>query len=442
VGRWLGNIPLTWGSGYVVLTVIGAVALALLLGRGRWAPWWVLALVASSVLLVVAVVGWLIDHVLRPFPETLPKKILAWSVLALFGLVVGLVRAALVRGSGAVRWWRRAGLIVAGVLVLAWSVNGINDEYGYVPTVGALLGMSPAQTMPLPDYPLLTTPPVRARPGMPLEQTWTPPPDLPAAGRVVQQTPIPGTASAFAARPGWVYVPPAYLVANPPALPVLVLIAGQPGTPRDWIDAGYLIPTLDAFAAAHHGLAPIVVMPDVLGTTTANTMCLDSRLGHVETYLSTDVPAWIQRTFVVDSDPAAWAIGGFSLGGTCALQLAVRAPHVYRTFLNVSGQKEPTLGSRERTVEVAFGGNADMFTAVNPLDVMARQRFPDTAGYFVVGAGDPDVAKDLREVDEAALRCGMHTSWLEVPGHHSWDVAAQALPRALPWLAVRMGLIA
>jgi S-formylglutathione hydrolase FrmB len=154
------------------------------------------------------------------------------------------------------------------------------------------------------------------------------------------------------------------------------------------------------------------------------------------------VPAWIQRTFVVDPDPAGWAIGGFSYGGTCALQLAVRAPDVYRTFINVAGQLEPSLGSRGRTVAAAFGGDEEKFIQVNPLDVMSRQRFPDTGGYFVVGAQDGDVKRDLRLVDEAALACGMHTSWLELPGQHSWEVAAEGLVQALPWVEVRAGLIA
>ena len=37
------------------------------------------------------------------------------------------------------------------------------------------------------------------------------------------------------------------------------MIGGQPGGPRDWLDAGKLASRLDAFAAAHRGLAPVVV---------------------------------------------------------------------------------------------------------------------------------------------------------------------------------------
>jgi len=46
---------------------------------------------------------------------------------------------------------------------------------------------------------------------------------------------------------------------------------------------------LDAYAANHEGLAPIVVVADQLGTPTANPLCLDSALGKSETYLARDL---------------------------------------------------------------------------------------------------------------------------------------------------------
>ena len=33
-------------------------------------------------------------------------------------------------------------------------------------------------------------------------------------------------------------IPPAYLASPRAQLPVLVLLSGQPGTPRDWLDGG------------------------------------------------------------------------------------------------------------------------------------------------------------------------------------------------------------
>lgn len=140
------------------------------------------------------------------------------------------------------------------------------------------------------------------------------------------------------------------------------------------------------------------------------------------------------------ADPKAWAIAGFSQGGTCALQLAVRAPSVYPTFIDIAGQREPTLGSRKRTVSAAFGGDDAAFTAVNPLDVLARNRFPGSAGVIVAGTDDGVYLKEARQVYEACRAAGMDVRWLELPGGHSWAVWRPGLSKSLPWLADRLGL--
>jgi len=99
----------------------------------------------------------------------------------------------------------------------------------------------------------------------------------------------------------------------------------------------------------------VVVAADVTGSDLGNTLCLDSRLGAAETYLAEDVPPGAAANLQVDT--SRLAIGGFSFGGTCALQSALRRPAVYPTFLDISGQAEPTLGkpppsgpSRRRSV--------------------------------------------------------------------------------------------
>jgi hypothetical protein len=152
-----------------------------------------------------------------------------------------------------------------------------------------------------------------------------------------------------------VYLPPAYLTRPRARLPVLVMVTGQPGSPRDWFTGGQLAVRLDAFAAAHDGLAPVVVVPDVLGGPLANPLCLDSPLGNSASYLDMDVPAWIDATLHANRDRHRWAIGGYSSGGTCALQAGIRSPRTYPTVVDISGQDEITLGSRADTAAPRSG---------------------------------------------------------------------------------------
>ena len=139
---------------------------------------------------------------------------------------------------------------------------------------------------------------------------------------------------------------------------------GQPGGTSDWLDGGGSPPALDRDAAAHHGIAPVVVMPDDLGSELADPQCLDPP-GPATTYLSVDVPA-VDRNLQVGP---ARAVAGLSYGGTCALRLALTAPAVYPTFLDIAGDPDPTL-----------------------LDLLAARRLPDTQGALVVGRQDPSSA--------------------------------------------------
>ena len=163
---------------------------------------------------------------------------------------------------------------------------------------------------------------------------------------------------------------------------------------------------MNDFAAAHNGIAPIVVMPDSLGSELANPLCADTSLGNVDTYMSKDLPNAIRSQLRVDPDPAHWIVGGFSYGGTCALQMATNHADLYPNFVDISGQLEPTLGSgstgRKQTVDTAFGGDETKFTAINPTDLMAAKKYPHSAGWFIWGDADPEAKAEQLQVYAAA----------------------------------------
>jgi enterochelin esterase-like enzyme len=224
-------------------------------------------------------------------------------------------------------------------------------------------------------------------------------------------------------------------------LPVLVLLSGQPGNTDSWLVSGQLAEMLDAYAAEHNGLAPIVVMPDPFGSNFANPLCVDSPHGNVESYLRRDVPAWIHQNLQTATDRDAWVIGGLSSGGTCAMQMAVRAPETYGRFLDMSGEKQPLDGSEKETVRRYFGGDSNAYAAANPVEIMKTRRFDTTAGRLVVGTADDDYYPQLKQVLAATEAAGMQMTWLELPGGHSWQVWAPGMRQSLGWLAAKTGLV-
>ncbi|MBY6366038.1 alpha/beta hydrolase [Rhodococcoides corynebacterioides] len=415
-----------------VVTFAGAVGLAVLVlsrRRGHLLRSVPICLIAAVVLTVV---GWVVvEKIWRGFPDPIQTSVYVWIGVGLLGLLLVVPRVVAAR-----RWWTTVLALLATVAVVATAALQVNLVFAAYPTVGSALGLDAAEKVGLDEATNRTADPIT---GSSLESVWTPPADLPSGGRILD-TPIPGTVSGFAARNAQVYLPPAYFAPRRPLLPVLVLMAGQPGAPDDWLTGGRLVQTMDAYAADHGGLAPVVVVADATGSAVANPLCVDSPLGNVATYLSTDVPAWVRGTLQIDPDPSAWAVGGLSYGGTCALQMATNFPQVYPTFLVLSGQLEPTLGDRRRTLDAAFGGSEAAFEAVNPMNLLATKRYDGSAGVFVVGADDPEYKGYAAQLVAAARAAGMDVQYLEVPGGHSYQTWSEGLRREIGWLGTRTGI--
>lgn len=433
VSQWLERVSLVSGPLPVVVLVLGIAGAGwLLAGRRHWFVWWAIPASLAAAAAITAVLYVVVEHVWRPFPDPVETPVYVWIGIGVWAAVLLVPRALAGR-----RRLIPVAVVAAGAVVLAAALQ-INLIFYAYPTVGTALGLPDPDRVELTQVP----PPGPVVTGRPLEEAWAPqaPADMPAGGRYTS-VPIPGDRSGFAARDAVVYLPPAYFVSPRPLLPVLVLLAGQPGSPSDWLAGGKLTATMDAFARDHHGLAPVVVVADGTGSEFANPLCLDSKLGNVATYLAVDVPAWTRSHLQVDPDPRAWAVGGLSYGGTCALQLATNYPQVYPTFLDLSGQVEPSLGDRARTVAEAFGGDEAAFVAVNPMDLMKTRRYPDTAGIIVVGDRDDAYRDDARKVFEAAKNAGMDVQYVEVPGTHSFLVWSAGLRAELDWLAKRTGLV-
>lgn len=276
-----------------------------------------------------------------------------------------------------------------------------------------------------------------------LYATWDPPRHTPTAGRMVQVD-IPGTISHFAARPALIYLPPAALVADPPPLPVVLLLAGQSrgASPEDLELKGHLSVTMNAIASANHGLAPIVVVPDQLRIGTNNPMCVNGPLGNSRDYLVRDVPDWIEAHLDVQTAASAWTIGGFSQGGTCAIQLGAGAPNVFGNLIDVSGELGPTLGTVEETVAKGFGGDFSAYEAAQPGALLrAHAPYLHEQAYFTAAQDDLVYGPDMPVVSALARQAGMSVTTLIIPhARHDWPMAERAIADGMNWLMPRIGI--
>lgn len=427
------DIPLTSGAFPAVALGLGVLSLVWLgWGRGRHLTRVLPVAVACAAVLTLLLYV-LAEVVFSWWNAALPRYLYIYSFLAILAEFLAVRRFLTARKLSE----RILPVLAAGLVLVAVSA-GVNSAFGQYPTLAALFIPPGATSGNLPTRAPATPPPAPVTEG-----TWEPPEDLPGQGSVYSVT-IPESGSGYTSNPALVYLPPAYLASAPAQnLPVLVLLHGQPGSPSDWFTGGQLAQVMDSYAAKHHGLAPVVVVPDLSEAGAAKwPLCLDSDAGRSATYLAVDLPAWVRANLAAGlTDARQWAVAGYSYGGTCSAQLAVNFPQVYPTFVDIAGEREPTVpGGRDELVKDYFGGDQAAFAAQNALDVLKGKSFPDSAGIVVVGRDDSVYAPQGRQVYDAAKAAGMDVQFQQVDGGHSWTVWKAGLANNLDWLGQRMGL--
>jgi enterochelin esterase-like enzyme len=242
---------------------------------------------------------------------------------------------------------------------------------------------------------------------------------------------VPSTVSGFPARQGTLYLPPAFFDSPPPTLPVIVMVGGTPGGPQDWPRAGFAAQTADAYATRHHGVAPILAFVDHNGSVLNDTECVDGPAGQAETFLAVDVPRYLSETLHIPRYPSRWAIAGFSEGGTCALELAVRHPDAYGTFVDIAGDWAPNVGSEPDTLRELYGGDRAAMAAHDPANLLRPNRFRDLNGWFLTGASDGPHVDVAARLAAAARTAGIAVTRTVLPGAHNWQLATGAFRTAL-----------
>ena len=435
MGTWLAKVHLTQGWLPATLFTLTALALALLvltgLTHGRWRTLLRQVAIAVGIGALGLLAAWLVSDVFMLFGVSL-----GWMVIitvALCFLATGFAICVLITARG----WRRFLAALSVLLCLLSTGLRVDIIYGEFTTLGSLFNVT--------LYPDYGSHPA-ARPAMSVAQ-WRSRasrgdlPSYPRTGRSYSVR-IPNDRSQFSARPANIYLPPAALSEKPPALPVFVLLAGQPGSPDRLFTAGSIPAMMDAYAAQHDGLAPVVVSPDQNGSSFHNSLCVDSPVyGKAETYLSRDVPAWIRANLPVASQPRLWAIGGFSQGGTCSTQLGARHPDVYGNMLPADGELEPTQGGQDQMIHDYFDGDRKRFLAQIPARAILERAPSNQRLFTAAGSNDKESQHNMMVIAKAADQAGMSVKAVVTQGSgHDWHTVKTAWQPGLEWLGEAMGL--
>ncbi|MFF0342914.1 alpha/beta hydrolase-fold protein [Kribbella sp. NPDC004875] len=417
------SVSLLGGWFPAVLEVLAAGVLVVAVGwRNRQWRFRVLPVVVGATALVALIAAypgarW------AGITDPLPFSVWLWFGLAAGALIV------LAAGWRSARWWRRGTAVLAAGLAALVCANGVNQFVGYYPTIDS--AVNDWTDTPLPGQVSMA--------GLAHDAGTT---RLPPAGRLVAVN-IPATYSHFHHRQELVYLPPAWFQGvHRPTLPVVELIGGERGGPGDWVRLGNAVQVSDEYAHRHHGWAPILVFVDATARFDNDTECVNGPRGNSADHLDQDVPRYIEKTFGAARDARQWAVAGFSMGGTCALDLVVEHPDVFDHFVDISGDLAPYTSTPAASLQDLYGGNVALEKANEPLLVMHAHhgKYTNVNGLFLTSTEELRHQHEAEELSKAAAKAGIWSRVEISPGTHVWQFAAPAFASAYPWLANQLAL--
>jgi enterochelin esterase-like enzyme len=276
--------------------------------------------------------------------------------------------------------------------------------------------LTPRPTLPPPTATPLATP-TPSKPGRAVAPTPIPTPTPRLAGTpIAASEPLQGfllddhlvspiIGETFMYR---VYLPPDYLRAPKRVYPVLYMLHGNGGNYTEWSDS-YLPEQADRMIVAGEIQPLIIVMPDDGETTYWANWDSGPRWGD---YVTDDVVSVIDQRYRTQPDPAGRAIGGLSMGGLGALNLALQHPDVF----GVVGAHSPSV--RLEPDPALWFLTGQNFWENNPVWLVQHRGGVDSLKIWM-DAGTEDVwLPNIEAVHTALIGEGVHVDWHVFPGPH------------------------
>ena len=232
-------------------------------------------------------------------------------------------------------------------------------------------------------------------------------------------------------KPFLVYLPPSY---NTPSgktkhYPTLYLLHGAPGNERDWFTGGKADQSADTLIALGKIPELILILPDGNGRPGATSEWGNSfdHRQFIETYVAVDLVKYVDQKYRTIPEAAYRGIGGLSMGGFGAMNIAIHHPDLFGFVVS--------LGGYYRAEGSIWGNNAAYIRENSPLEMLPTEKQAWRLHMYIGGAtNDQPYYNDARQFVQELVK--LHISYrLDVQnGFHSWKVWQTQIYNALLWL--------
>jgi hypothetical protein len=237
--------------------------------------------------------------------------------------------------------------------------------------------------------------------------------------------------------PAFVYLPPQYFqkAYHRQRFPVIVALSGYPGSIFNLAQHLRVSQTAGELQSKGEMQPTIMVMIRPTIAPPRDTECVNVPGGpQTETFLAKDLPEAIKSVYRAGHYAGSWGVMGYSSGGSCALQLTMRNPHVYTTAAALSPdykvKDDPTTGN-------LFGSGLGRQARVDGHDLMWRLKHLPAPQVSVLVANSKHGEKGYPETEAfiKAVKAPMRVvSILPENGSHNFPTWVREMPAALKWM--------
>ncbi|WP_063763693.1 alpha/beta hydrolase [Actinoplanes subtropicus] len=336
-------------------------------------------------------------------PDSLAVELIALAASVLAAVALSLFWSAM-------RRWLRGVVIVACLLtVTATTLVWVNRQVDSYPTWASLFGST-------------------ADAGGVGTTSQTKTVSATSAGKIVRYT-VAGKASGITV-PMWAYLPPGYAESPNTRYPVIVALHGYPSSPVQWLKGFGVADVLNGEIAAGRMAPTVVLFPYQTPKPTIDTECANLLNGpQAETFLTVDVPDFVRTHMAVRTDPAAWGLIGYSAGGYCAANLALRHPNQFAAGASLSGYSSPGI----------VIGNGLEHTEYDDVWRLKHLPIPAVALYLSCAKTDKMAMRATQELAKAAhAPLSITLAYIAGGGHNAGTWHAMEAP-AFDWLSNTLG---
>ncbi|MEC5146732.1 alpha/beta hydrolase family protein [Chitinophaga sp. 212800010-3] len=198
--------------------------------------------------------------------------------------------------------------------------------------------------------------------------------------------------------------------------PSVYLLQGYSGNYANWIQrVPWLRNVADSFQL-------ILVCPDPDYSSWYFDSPIDSSM-RFETYISKEIPAWIDQHYPTLAEPRFRAVTGLSMGGHGALFLGIRHQDVFGAAGSMSGGVDirpfpKNWDIAKRLGEAGKDGvNWNDYTVINQTNKLK----PGGSMPLIIDCGIKDFFIDVnRNLHKKLLEEGIDHDYIERPGQHDW----------------------